>query len=151
MNAEVDQAFQRLEGGQGGARPTAPPRGPARPAPSIGRRLDTAVRQGIGDVRAELGRRWARRPEFGTRLHAALKTRLQGLRLPRGWQHQADQPLRDFPGADPRIMRLTVRQWFARNPQLGWLRDALPRKILSQRVGNLRADLLVRRQISASI
>jgi hypothetical protein len=127
---------------QPGGPATAP--APARAGPSIGSRVEAAVDQGILDVRRSLGKRWARRPEFGTRLHAAVKARLQGLRLPRGWRSQADQKLSNFPGADPKVMRLTVRQWLAQNPHLEWLRDALPRKVLNQVVGDMRADLLVR-------
>jgi hypothetical protein len=159
VERDVDRMFEGKEPSKPpAAQPEAPVSKPGAPVPKpgasvpaparttvpIGQRVQAAVDQGIRDVRTILGKRWARRPEFGTRLHAAVKARLQGLRLPRGWRSQADQPLRNFPGADPRVMRLTVRQWFAENPHLEGLRDSLPPKILNQVIGDMRADLLVR-------
>nr|WP_277817337.1 DUF4157 domain-containing protein [Pseudoroseomonas aerophila] len=147
VERDLDRVFgeKRLSG------PKQAPPGEPQPAPAPGRRgpaigsqVEAAVDQGIGDVRSILGKRWAGRPEFGTRLHAAVKARLQGLKLPRGWRSHADEPLRNFQGADPRVMRLTVRQWFAENPHLQTLRDSLPPKVLNQVVGDMRADLLVR-------
>lgn len=126
-----------------------PPATAAKPVkaprkPTLGDKLEAEVGKSVQDVRSILGKRWARRPEFGTRLHAALKARLQAMKLPRGWHSQADQPLRNFPGADQRVMRLTVRQWLAENPHLQGLRDSLPSKVLEQTVGDMKADLLLR-------
>jgi len=147
----VDEMFEGKEPPKTAKSPkaTTPSATPAKPTkaprkPTVGDALEAEVGKGVQDVRSILGKRWARRPEFGTRLHAALKARLQAMKLPRGWRSQADQPLRNFPGADQRVMRLTVRQWFAENPHLQGLRDSLPPKVLEQTIGDMKADLLLR-------
>lgn len=129
---EVDEAVERLE-------THPPPKGVHLPAPEVPPvKLEHLTEEAKEGVRAMLGKRWARNPEFGTRLHAQLAASLEDYAA-KGWTIEVEKELGSAIGQGQ-----TVRQWLKASGDPSGLGSSLPKKILDQTVDNLKPDLLLR-------
>jgi hypothetical protein len=129
---EIDETVERLE--------THPPvKGAKLPAPETPpMNLEHVTEEAKEGVRAMLDKRWARNPEFGTRLHAQMGAQLESYAA-QGWKIEVEKELGAAIGKGQ-----SVRQFLETSGDPSGLLSSLPKKVLNQTVDNIKPDLLLR-------
>ena len=106
-------------------------------------KLEDVVRLAIGDLRKELGKAWLPNRIYGTRLHAAVRRRLEMVVAPAGWQIHSERPLRAIGRVSPALLQVTVGSYLAgAGKHLSPLRPQLS-SLLSTKIGDIKPDLLI--------
>ena len=107
-------------------------------------KLEDVVREAMADLRKELGKVWLPNRIYGTRLHAALRRRLEKVTSPGGWWIAVEQPFRATRLLSPAILNLTVKQYLeGPGGHLQWLRPQLSGRLHSL-IGDIKPDLMMR-------
>jgi hypothetical protein len=120
------------------------PNMPSRAPTSYPFKLEDVVREAMADLRKELGKGWLPNSIFGTRLHAALRHRLEKVTSPGGWWIAVEQPFGATGMLPPELLSLTVRQYLdGAGGHLEWLRPQLSRQ-LNSKIGDIKPDLMMR-------
>ena len=120
--------------------------------------IQKTIEQAITDLKAKIGKKWLLPHIYGTKLHKVAADLFRGMKLPRGWTALIDQPLRKSGMLDPKIAKMTVREfledyapWLIPGKALGPHVDpakvkyttGVPESLLSKKVGDIEPDLIL--------
>jgi hypothetical protein len=103
--------------------------------------LQAKIDEAAKNLRKALGKQWLLPHIYGTKLHKQAADLFKAMKLPKGWSAIVEKPLRMFKDVKPATLKMTVEQFLdARFPEL---KDAMPEKLLKQRIGDLEPDLVL--------
>lgn len=141
FDREFDQAWGRMF-----ERDNRDSRAPAHAAhTAFPLQLEQVVRAAIRDLRKELGRAWLPNSNFGTRLHAKVAEHIRSLSNPAGWWIAAEMPLRQYGTIPHALLAKSLDSFLSgEGRHLDWIRNDLPAKTLTEQIGNIKPDLVIR-------